>query len=183
MNTIHYKGNLAKIFMTSVLCSSMTISFPACYCGEVGSESREVGCYIRNANRKFILIFWKTEFIFSWTKIWCFRKTIIFKTRLSLEKQNFPNTLSVFPSRFPIMGTHVRTCVCVAESFYCSPEAVTTLSIGYTPIQNKKFKKMVCKGNTLPPYGRCAVWLVAEGRRMLRTRGDEWEIQHCLPYQ
>ena len=33
------------------------------------------------------------------------------------------------------------TCVCMAESLCCSPEAVTTLLIGYTPIQNKKFEK------------------------------------------
>ena len=29
------------------------------------------------------------------------------------------------------------TCICVAES----PETITTLLIGYTPIQNKKFKR------------------------------------------
>ena len=32
------------------------------------------------------------------------------------------------------------TCVCMAESHCYSPEAITTLLIGYTPIQNKKFK-------------------------------------------
>ena len=32
------------------------------------------------------------------------------------------------------------TCICVAESLRCSPEAITTLLISYTPIQNKKFK-------------------------------------------
>ena len=30
------------------------------------------------------------------------------------------------------------TCVCVAEAPCCSPETITTLLIGYTPIQNKK---------------------------------------------
>ena len=36
------------------------------------------------------------------------------------------------------------TCVCMAESFYCSPETVPALLIGYTPIQNKvkKIKKI-----------------------------------------
>ena len=29
----------------------------------------------------------------------------------------------------------------MAESFHCSLEAITTLLIGYTPKQNKKFKK------------------------------------------
>ena len=32
------------------------------------------------------------------------------------------------------------TCICMAESIWCSPETVTTLLIGYTPIQIKKFK-------------------------------------------
>ena len=30
--------------------------------------------------------------------------------------------------------------ICVAESLPCSPKPTTTLLIGYTPIQNKKFK-------------------------------------------
>ena len=32
--------------------------------------------------------------------------------------------------------------VCVAESLCCPPETITTLLTGYTPIQNKKFKKI-----------------------------------------
>ena len=32
------------------------------------------------------------------------------------------------------------TCVCMAESFCCSLEDITTSLTGYTPIQNKKFK-------------------------------------------
>ena len=32
------------------------------------------------------------------------------------------------------------TCICMAESFRCSPETVTTLLISSTPIQNKEFK-------------------------------------------
>ena len=31
--------------------------------------------------------------------------------------------------------------ICMAESLSCSPETITTLLIGYTPIQNKKFKR------------------------------------------
>ena len=30
-------------------------------------------------------------------------------------------------------------CIYIAESLHCSPETITTLLIGYTPIQNKKF--------------------------------------------
>ena len=32
-------------------------------------------------------------------------------------------------------------CVLVAKTFHCSPETITTQLIGYTPMQNKKFKK------------------------------------------
>ena len=33
------------------------------------------------------------------------------------------------------------TYICMAESFGCSPETITTLFMGYTPIQNRNFKK------------------------------------------
>ena len=33
------------------------------------------------------------------------------------------------------------TCACMTESLLLSPETITTLLIGYTPIQNKTFKK------------------------------------------
>ena len=33
------------------------------------------------------------------------------------------------------------TCICMAESLCPSPETITTLLIGYTPTQNKKFMK------------------------------------------
>ena len=34
-------------------------------------------------------------------------------------------------------------CICMAESLSCSPEIITTLLIGCTPIQNIMLKKMV----------------------------------------
>ena len=34
------------------------------------------------------------------------------------------------------------TCICMAESLCCSPEAIITLLLGYTPIQNKSFKNL-----------------------------------------
>ena len=40
------------------------------------------------------------------------------------------------------------TCICMAESLHCSPETITTLLIGYTPTQNKKFKKKKCVAQT-----------------------------------
>ena len=47
-------------------------------------------------------------------------------------------------------GEWTDMCICVAESesFRCSPETVTTLLIGYTPIQNKKFKEKRRKPNS-----------------------------------
>ena len=38
-------------------------------------------------------------------------------------------------------------CIRMAESFRCSTETTTTLLIGYTPIQNEKFKVGVKKKN------------------------------------
>ena len=35
----------------------------------------------------------------------------------------------------------IDTCVCMAESLHWSPETITTLLIGSTPIQNYTFKK------------------------------------------
>ena len=35
----------------------------------------------------------------------------------------------------------MNTCVCVAESLSCPPETITSFLNGYTPMQNKKFKK------------------------------------------
>ena len=37
------------------------------------------------------------------------------------------------------------TCVCMAESLHCSPETITTLLTGYTPIQNKKKDFLITK--------------------------------------
>ena len=33
------------------------------------------------------------------------------------------------------------TCICMTKSLHCSPETITTLLIGYTPIQSEKFEK------------------------------------------
>ena len=43
----------------------------------------------------------------------------------------------------------METCICMAEPLLCSPETISTLLIGYTPIQNVsgvkkiKFKKVI----------------------------------------
>ena len=41
----------------------------------------------------------------------------------------------------------------MAEFFGCSPEIITTLLTGYTPIQNKKLKKW-------PRFKKIEVWLL-----------------------
>ena len=41
------------------------------------------------------------------------------------------------------------TYMCIAESLCCSPETITTLLIGYTSIQNKKFKFLFLKNHVL----------------------------------
>ena len=42
------------------------------------------------------------------------------------------------------------TCPCVAESLRSSPEIITALQIGYTPIQNKKVLKINKMNNQVP---------------------------------
>ena len=42
-------------------------------------------------------------------------------------------------------------CICMAESLCCLPEIITLL-IGYTPIQNKKFKKNPLCGEGRVPH-------------------------------
>jgi len=39
-----------------------------------------------------------------------------------------------------LLSRILNTYICMAESLCCSPEFTTTLLIGYTPVQNKKFK-------------------------------------------
>ena len=39
------------------------------------------------------------------------------------------------------LGENGDTCICMAESVGCSSGTITTLLVGYTPIQNKKLKK------------------------------------------
>ena len=41
--------------------------------------------------------------------------------------------------RGDILDLYMDTCICMAESLCCSFETITTLLMGYTPIQNKKF--------------------------------------------
>ena len=47
----------------------------------------------------------------------------------------------------------MNTCISMAESLHCSPEITITLLIGYTPIQNKKFKIWKKKRTKEPQSG------------------------------
>ena len=47
------------------------------------------------------------------------------------------------------------TCMGMVKSLHCSPETITTLLIGYTPIQNKKVKK---KKDLLSMF----MWVISE---------------------
>ena len=42
-----------------------------------------------------------------------------------------------------IVWGRMDTCIRMAESVCYSPEIITTLLISYTPVQNKKFKKII----------------------------------------
>ena len=39
----------------------------------------------------------------------------------------------------PVWG-RMNTCICMAESFCCPPDTITTLLIGYTPIKDDRIK-------------------------------------------
>ena len=62
-------------------------------------------------------------------------------------------------------------CICMVESLHCWPETTTTLLIGYTPIQNKKFEiwKKKKKKELLDPlatgYLGSALWAALHGQQ------------------
>ena len=44
-------------------------------------------------------------------------------------------------------GGRTDTCICVAEFLCCLAETIICINIGYTPIQNKKLKRMLSTPN------------------------------------
>ena len=40
-----------------------------------------------------------------------------------------------------VVWGRLDTYICMAESLHCSPKTITTLLVGYTPVQKKKNKK------------------------------------------
>ena len=68
--------------------------------------------------------------------------------KLKVENQQGPTAqhmefCSMLCGRLGGMGVWqgMDTCVCMTESLLLPPESITTLLIGYTPIQNKTFQK------------------------------------------
>ena len=59
--------------------------------------------------------------------------------------------------------------VCTAESLCCSPVTITTLLMGYTPIQNKKLKK---KKKNLPSSAENLGSIPGEGIKIPHAMGQ-----------
>jgi len=64
----------------------------------------------------------------------------------------------------------------MAESLHCLPETITTLLMGYTPIQNKKLKK---KTKTFQAQEKVFVKLPESGRGMQYSRNRITSL--CFP--
>ena len=63
--------------------------------------------------------------------------TLLYLKQITTKTYCIVHLLNVMcqPGREEDWG-RMNTCVCTAESLHCSPEIITTLLIGYTPIQN-----------------------------------------------
>ena len=70
-----------------------------------------------------------------------------------MDKQQIPTVqhmelCSVLSDNLDGRGVWGRmdTCICMAESLCCSSEIITTLLIGYTPVQNEAFLQKLFPG-------------------------------------
>ena len=66
------------------------------------------------------------------------------------------------------------TCICMPESLLCSPEAITTLLTGYTPIK-KKLKKERAKKVSVSPVFK----IVGKGPF---PRGRYFQVTEVYPF-
>ena len=66
------------------------------------------------------------------------------------------------------------TCICMAESLWCPSETITILSIGYTPMQNKQFKRI---GIQWP----CGFWPREPKLGERGERDDSWTAAAARP--
>ena len=59
------------------------------------------------------------------------------------------------PGRLQSMGSQSDlACICIAKSLHCPSEAITTLLISYTPIQNKEFGRKEAAELGLPKLSK-----------------------------
>ena len=79
----------------------------------------------------------------------------------------------------------MATCTRTAESLYCSPETITTLLTGHTPVQNKQF-------NLEKGYIFLLLYLQTETQNNIRTglpawreegKGQRWEQDIILIFK
>ena len=87
---------------------------------------------------------------------------------------------SVFCVRLDGRGVWGRmdTCICMAESLRCLPETITTLLIGYTPIQNAlgvKKKKRISLFVKICGYNMCV------HDRLLQSCVTLCNLMYCSP--
>ena len=68
------------------------------------------------------------------------------------------------------------TCVCIAESLYCSPETIMALLISYTPVQNKMLKKLKLKWPTGEEIFATNIKGIFQWGKMLDTKGENYFI-------
>ena len=71
------------------------------------------------------------------------------------------------------------TCIYMVESLCCSPEIIITLLIGYTPLQNKTFKKQslwLKQCENVSMHCQPCMWLLAAGSQNLFTHS----VDNCL---
>ena len=77
------------------------------------------------------------------------------------------------------VGGRIGMCIYMAESLHCSPETITTLLIGYTSVQNKKFRKRQI------PYDVTCMWNLKHDANELiyktEPKSQTWKTDLWLP--
>ena len=68
----------------------------------------------------------------------------------------------------------MNACVCITKSLCCSPETITTLLIGYTPVQNKRFKNRNIVETRKKKIKAINISKEFDGSLMLETEFDPW---------
>ena len=104
----------------------------------------------------------------SWTHLVTEQHTYMYLNHFAVQQkltQHCKSTI-IFKDAMRVGLGRMDTCIPMAESLRCSPGTTTTLLIGYTPIQNKKFKRKI----------RCHVW----GEHWWQALWDRKVIIRCV---